>query len=185
MNSAVAFDDVAQALAAGGSVVHAAEAHGCLCGAFCARRRYLAAEWLEEVLPEASTAAALSGPLGRLYAQSKGVLADGEMEFSPLLPDDEAALAQRVEALAAWCHGFLYGFGSAGAAVRNAVVDEVAEILADFAEISRAGEADSGADEVEEEAYAQLVEFMRVGVQLVYDQLEATRAGQPAPELPH
>ena len=185
MNSTVAFDDVAQTLAAGGSAVHAAEAHGCLCGALCARRSYLPAEWLEEVLPDAASAAGIAGPLGVLYVQTRGVLADGEMEFNPLLPDDETALTQRVDALAAWCYGFLYGFGSAGKLVRGAIVDEVAEILTDFAEISRVGEVGAGPTEVEEEAYAQLVEFTRVGVQLIYDQLEASRASQPASDSQH
>ncbi|MDH5226971.1 MAG: YecA family protein, partial [Gammaproteobacteria bacterium] len=68
MPAPIAFDDVAQALAARGSTVHAAEAHGCLCGALCARRVYLPAEWLEELLPDEPTAedpAALTeiGPL--------------------------------------------------------------------------------------------------------------------------
>ena len=53
MSSDVGYDTVAQALAAGGSTVLAAEAHGCLVGALCARRVYLPAEWLEELLPEA------------------------------------------------------------------------------------------------------------------------------------
>ena len=37
MTSSLAFNEVAQALAAAGSSVHAAEAHGCLCGALCVR----------------------------------------------------------------------------------------------------------------------------------------------------
>ena len=40
MHPSVAFDDVARALSSGGSGVHPSEAHGCLCGAFCARREY-------------------------------------------------------------------------------------------------------------------------------------------------
>ena len=41
------------------------------------------------------------------------VLAAQEMEFEPLLPPDEAALAERVEALGAWLQGYIYGVGSA------------------------------------------------------------------------
>jgi hypothetical protein len=188
MNSPLAFEDVAQALAALGSSVQAAEAHGCLCGALCACRSYPPAEWLEELLPDPDTEAAagtLEGPLGALYVGTRAVLAERDMEFVPLLPDDEEPLPQRVEALATWCSGFLYGFGASGAAPASSLEGEVGEVLADLAEISRVGAVGSAAGEVEEEAYAELVEFLRVGVQLVYDQLEAARAAQPSAEPRH
>jgi uncharacterized protein YgfB (UPF0149 family) len=58
--------------------------------------------------------------------------------------------------------------------------ESVSEFLADLARISQAGDVGSEAEEAEEAAYAELVEFLRVGVQLVYDELAALRAGQPA-----
>jgi uncharacterized protein len=58
-------------------------------------------------------------------------------------------------------------------------------VLADLARISHAGDVGSETVEVEEQAYAELVEFLRVGVQLVYDELAALRAGQPAPRADH
>ena len=86
MADSLGFDDVAQALAAGGSAVHAAEAHGCLCGALCARRVYLPAEWMQELLPDATTPAATAnfdgGPLGVLFARSKSVLEERDTERS-------------------------------------------------------------------------------------------------------
>jgi uncharacterized protein YgfB (UPF0149 family) len=107
------------------------------------------------------------------------------MEFEPLLPDDAASLAERVESLAAWCQGFLYGFGAAGTANRSGLPDSVSEFLADLARISQVGDVGSGTEEVEEAAYAELVEFLRVGVQLVYDELAALRAAQPAMRTDH
>jgi uncharacterized protein len=183
MRESVAFDDVARELATVGSTVHAAEAHGCLCGALCTRREYGYGEWLEEILPDESVRD--GRPLAELHASSVAVLASGDMEFQPLLPDDEQPLAARVEALGAWCQGFLYGFGAAGTANRAALPEDVAEVLADFAQISQAGGVGSEALDVEEEAYAELVEFLRVGVQLIYDELAALRAGQPASRVEH
>lgn len=188
MNSPLVFEEVAQALASAGSSVQAAEAHGCLCGALCARRSFPPGEWLDELLPEpdaGSVAAALEGPLGALYVGTRSVLAELDMEFTPLLPDDEEPLADRVESLATWCSGFLYGFGASGTAPAAAREGDVAEVLADLAELSRVGAVGSAGNEVEEEAYADLVEFLRVGVQLVYDQLEAARAAQPPAEPAH
>jgi len=180
MQSPVAYDDVARALGAVASAVHPAEAHGCLCGALCVRRGYAFPEWLDEILPDAPTGPAGDDVLERLFATSEGVLARREMEFQPLLPGDEEALRSRVDALAAWCQGFLYGFGAAGAPARTPPPDTVSEVLGDLAQIAQVGALGSDAAEVEEGAYVELVEFLRAAVQLVYEELEAVRAAQPA-----
>lgn len=190
MVAPIAFDDVAQALTAGGSTVHAAEAHGCLCGAFCARRTYLPAEWLEELLPEGpepgtTVSVTAAGPLRSLFEHSRAVLEAREMEFEPLLPPDEATLDERVEALGAWAQGFLYGFGAAGPFKAGTLPAEVTEVLTDFAEVARAGAVGSESPEVEEGALAELVEFVRVGVQLVYDELSDLRAAQASSTARH
>ena len=62
---------------------------------------------------------------------------------------------------------------------------EITEVLSDFAEVSRAGAVGVEAAEIEEEAYAELVEFMRVGVQLVFDELAAQRATQTTSSARH
>ncbi len=190
MSAPIAFDDVAQALAAGGSTVHAAEAHGCLCGALCARRGYLAAEWLEELLPDGpepgnTVAITTAGPLKSLFHQSRAVLEAREMEFEPLLPPDETTLDERVEALGAWAQGFLYGFGAAGPFKPGTLTTVVAEVLTDFAEVARAGAVGSESVEVEEGALTELVEFVRVGVQLIYDELADLRAAQATSTARH
>jgi uncharacterized protein len=189
MTASIPFDAVAQALDAGGSTVHAAEAHGCLVGALCARRVYLPAEWMEELLPEAPERAAdpalAMGPLNELFEQSRAVLEASEMEFAPLLPTDDAPLVERVEALGAWAQGFLYGFGAAGPFPRGTLPGDVAEVLSDFAEVSRAGAVGSESPEVEESALAELIEFVRVGTQLIYDELAELRATQTTSNARH
>ncbi|MGI9246233.1 MAG: UPF0149 family protein [Steroidobacteraceae bacterium] len=183
------YDAVVQALAAGGSSVLAAEAHGCLVGALCARRVYLEAEWLEELLPEApeqaSRPALADGPLRDLFERSRAVLEAPDMEFEPLLPPDAASLAERVEALGAWAQGFLYGFGAAGPFPRGALPSDVTEVLSDVAEVAKAGNVGAESAEVEETALAELVEFLRVGVQLVYDELADVRAAQTTSTARH
>ena len=188
MLASVAFDDVAQVLAAGGSTVHAAEAHGCLCGSVCARRTYSLGEWLDEILPGAEPGLADEaggGPLATLHEETVCALAAPDMEFEPLLPDDERDLPTRVEALGVWCQGFLYGFGAAGTVAHAALPEAVTEVLSDLANISHAGAVGSASDEVEEDAYVELVEFLRAGVQLVHDELAALRLGQPRSRTNH
>jgi len=185
MQSSVAFADVARALAAGASTVHAAEAHGCLCGALCLRPDYSLAEWLDEILAEPAADAASNEPFATLFEESVGVLAGTDMEFEPLLPDEDAPLAERVTALAAWCQGFLYGFGASGTAAQANVPDTVTEVLGDLAQLSHAGAVGAEDVEVEEEAYVELVEFLRAAVQIAYEELGAARASLPAPQSGH
>jgi uncharacterized protein YgfB (UPF0149 family) len=185
MHSSVAFADVARALASAASAVHAAEAHGCLCGALCLRPDYSLAEWLDEILFEPADEKASNEPFATLFEESAGVLARPDMEFEPLLPDDDAVLAERVTALAAWCQGFLYGFGASGTAAQAKLPGTVTEVLGDLAQISHAGAVGSEDAEAEEEAYAELVEFVRAAVQIVYEELGVARAGVPAPQSGH
>jgi uncharacterized protein YgfB (UPF0149 family) len=185
MTSSLAFNEVAQALAAGGSSVHAAEAHGCLCGALCVRSGFGFGDWLDEILPETVTLPDRDGPLADLFEQSAAVLAAPDMEFDPLLPDADAPFDERVDALSAWCQGFLYGFGSTATTEPLARSGEVTEVLADFAEISRGGSIGLDPMEIEEDAYTELVEFLRVGVQLIYDELRAERRQGSGPTTRH
>ena len=184
MHSSVAYADVARALAAAASEVPAAEAHGCLCGALCLRPDYSLAEWLDEILADPAAGAA-NEPFATLFEESLGVLARPDMEFEPLLPDDDAGLAERVSALAAWCQGFLYGFGASGAAAQAKLPETVTEVLGDLTQLSHAGAVGSEDAEAEEEAYAELVEFVRAAVQIVYEELGVARAGVPAPQSGH
>ena len=46
-------------------------------------------------------------------------LSDDELDYLPLLPDDEHVLADRVQALADWCAGVVLGFGLASGHIRQ------------------------------------------------------------------
>ena len=97
------------------------------------------------------------------------------MEFELLIPQDDSPIQERARALTAWCTGFLYGLGSNGAADPQRLPGELGEIVRDLTEITRADvDAEDGAEE-NEAALAELVEFVRVGVQLVFDELEPAR----------
>jgi uncharacterized protein YgfB (UPF0149 family) len=104
------------------------------------------------------------------------------MEFTPLLPDDDVSLALRTDALAHWAQGFLYGLAMGEIGRNPSLPGTVREILGDFAEISRATLSTDGdpadvyvGDEADEEAFFELHEFVRAGVQLVYDDLLTLR----------
>jgi hypothetical protein len=158
------------------SAVGAAEAHGWLCGALCVREGFGAVDWLAELADDATGAAGELPALRELHAETRDALRSPDFAFAPLLPAEEAPLAERVAALAGWCGGFLYGIGAAGANDAAARTGDVGEILQDLAEISRAElEAGRGADAGEAD-YAELQEFVRAGAQLAFEELAALRA---------
>ena len=111
-------------------------------------------------------------------------LGQGDMSFAPLLPPDDWLLEIRAQALADWCAGFMRGLGEA-ADVRPAaeVLDgEVrGEIMEDLAEIARLTVGEDETDVEAESAYTELVEFVRVSVQLLFDELCEVRQGLALP----
>lgn len=166
------FPEIARVLETLGASAPAAESHGCLCGALCASQDYTFDRWLDEIIPDAADASeAERRALNLLFTDTLKALGGDQMEFQPLLPDDAATLEQRAAALSQWCQGFLYGFGSGRAPAAQNLPPNVAEILRDLTHIGRAAVEAGASSEEEEEAYAEIVEYVRAGVQLIHDEL--------------
>jgi uncharacterized protein len=176
----VTFAEFARVLEGLGSSVPAAEAHGCLVGALCTSSDYPMARWLEEIIPEADQRddEESQQPLRLLYADTMKALRGEDMEFEALLPDDDVTLVTRAGGLSQWCQGFLYGFGTGGTPLKQEELpSNVNEILNDLTHIGRASvEIEGDGNESEEEAYAEVVEYVRVGVQLIHDELISAAA---------
>ena len=182
----VTFPEVARVLQTLNSSIAAAESHGCLCGALCTTQDYPVEAWLEELVADAEPEQdADRAPLRLLFADTMRALRGDEMEFQLLLPDDDDPLVERASALSQWCQGFLYGFGTGQPVARGELTSEVEEVLRDLTHISQAS-VETGADaEEEEQAYAEIVEYVRAGVQLIHDELlEVRGAGAQAPVDP-
>jgi len=157
------------------SLTEAAEAHGTLAGCLCALADYSFQDWLREILPEGRADAAAADALYGLYTATAAALEQTDMEYEPLLPSDAQPLTVRTAALAIWCQGFLYGLGSGSIPDASGLPGDVGEIVRDLTEITRAGVDDEQGEESNEGAYAELVEFVRVGVQLLYEELAPVR----------
>lgn len=147
--------------------------HGALCGALCVMDAddLGVASLLEEGVDVAIDDPDSRAVLERLRDESNADLQSSEMIFAPLLPPDEMPLSHRVEALAAWCEGFLFGLSSRRPIDTKRFSEEAQETLRDFTEFTQAGFDASGDREAEESAYAELVEYVRVGAQLLFLEL--------------
>jgi uncharacterized protein len=169
------YSDIEQLLAQARSVADASEAHGTLAGCLCGAAGYRFEDWLREILPEGRAEPAAAETLRDLYAATAEALREPDMGFELLLPSDAQPLDARTAALAEWCQGFLYGLGSGSIPDASGLPGEAGEIVRDFAEITRAGVDEEQGEETNESAYAELVEFVRVGVQLLFEELAGAR----------
>jgi len=143
-----------------------AELHGALCG-WIAGGGDTGADWLSKVMADPSLPAVIAGSvLDRLREASASQFDDRGFGFDLLLPDVEAPLAERSGALFDWCRGFLGGFGLA-AGQAPPLSDEAGEALADLARLAAATPQDDG-DEEDEQALAEIEEFVRVAALLLH-----------------
>lgn len=171
----ISFSEIQRVLSDERSMTDAAEAHGTLAGALCTASTYRFEDWLQEILPEGRAQALSTGALRGLYFLTTETLASAEMSFEPLLPEDAQPLDERASALSQWCVGFLYGLGSGAIQDLSTLPGEVGEVVRDFDELTRVGVGAGESEEENESAYAELVEFVRVGVQLVFEELASVR----------
>ena len=166
----------------------AADAHGALCGMICARGTIELSEWVDHVIGEQEQGNELLHDvvhrLSELHQSTLEMMNDATGDFKLLLMDDDDPLAERVETLAAWCQGFIYGLAAGGIKEGSELPEDTAELLKDMIEISRAGHDvdDTGVEESDdnddEMAYMEIEEYVRMGVLLVYEELQPLQSTQ-------
>ncbi len=190
-----------------GSVLTVSELHGGFCGVLCAGGAGVASAWLEDCVRESESRADVVRQardiLRLVELETWRALASSDLEFMPLLPEDDLPLDERVDELALWCHGFLSGLalGDQSLADGSARMSRDAEaelnfesrreeIVKDFAEISRVGLSAGERSKPTDADFdlAEIVEYVRVSVQILFEEIGAARAdgaGLPASMSEH
>lgn len=164
-----------------GSVQTPGETHGTLTGMLCIDNDQPPAAAVDDAEADNLTTA-----LDALREITLEGLFDPDLSFMPLLPDDDNSLDRRVSALARWCSGFLFGLSYRGRFDPGQLSDEVREIVTDLSELSKAElTADEADTENAEADYAELVEYVRVGVQMIFLELQPRRDGPETTETLH
>ncbi|AYA02504.1 YecA family protein [Acinetobacter sp. WCHAc010034] len=136
------------------------ELHGLLTGIVCVTQVPTREEW-QQILATLEVTEISEEAIAILADETEDIahaLSEDELDYLPLLPDDEHSLAERVQALADWCAGVVLGFGLASGHLR-AEEQELIEHLQDVAsvEFEEADDDDEG-----EESYQELYEFVRL-----------------------
>ncbi len=153
---------------------HPSELHGALCGRLAAGARMQEGDWLAMVcehmgLPTtgAEDSATLHQFMLTAYDEALERLKSADMSFRPLLPDDDYAIDQRLEALISWVRGFLEGMAlSAGESLGQAP-DEIRELIEDMVAISQLSDEEEQDDESEQQLM-EIVEYVRLGALSVF-----------------
>jgi len=169
----------------------ATESHGALCGMLCAQGATDASQWMLYVLgehEETSQALQQTGKkLLQIHQTSVEQMNDASAEFELMLPDDDEPLETRIEALGTWCQGFVYGLAVGGIKEDTELPEDSKELIKDILEISRAGyvadnEAELSADDEDSEddevAFMEVSEYVRMGVLLIYEELQPLQSSQ-------
>lgn len=177
------FEELNEALACTTAHTDAAETHGLLCGLLCACGQLDQGEWLARVLDDDvdgddrsyETCRAL---LKRLEVATMHQLQSADCSFQILVPADSETLTLRSQSLVDWCTGFLAGVGLAGGISAQMLPNDSREILQDMAEITRLDATGIADEEGQEAAYAELVEYLRVGTLILHEELQTLNPKQ-------
>lgn len=183
----------------------ASEVHGILIGILCRNAFAPTGKWVQALELEGSVSdtrfQTVREQLDDVWNYSHQSLNQIETEFEPLLPSDDESLSERSAELGAWSQGFLYGFSLQEAVVEGMSAEGeeeneeeseeeisqiVTEILQDVVEISQVASHIDGDDvesiESNEAAFIELVEYLRVSIQLVFEEMAGQKiAGRKDP----
>lgn len=167
MSSYQAVEDVLYQNEAG---LCAAEAHGLLTGLLCVNQATEHQTWCALVFGDdcGELSQGEWATIEEVCDDTKSSLDQADFSFDLFLPADSMPLSERAYALAGWCRGFLYGL--AYLASNQDWPEGCAEILRDLTDISQLDPDASG--ESDEEAYAELSEFVRVSVHLIRGEMQ-------------
>lgn len=136
------------------------ELHGLLTGIVCVTEAPTREEW-SQILTTLNVPELSEDALALLTDEAVDVvhaLSEDELDYLPMLPDDEHVLQERVQALSDWCAGVVLGFGLASGHVRS---DE-RELIEHLQDVAAVEFEDSDNDEEGESSYEELYEFVRL-----------------------
>ncbi len=169
------------------------ELHGTLCGILCGKNDVNIHEWLALTFfrdkGEAAQAVnardllleAIAESFKDFFLMTLKSLSDNNLGFHPLLPEDDSETV-RLQAIAQWAQGFLMGLSLAGIKGFSDYPPEVKEFVEAMASIATVEDYELAGDDSDEEAITEFIEFIRIGVLLVNEELNPLRVPVDIPD---
>lgn len=169
------YDKLNHALQHVAEELHASEMHGLICGMLAGDPKSANA-WKQNVLAGNDVPPEVDAVLQDLFDASSEQLKESLFELRLVLPDDEVDLGIRAEALTLWVQGFLTGLKMTNVPVEDREPSEVTEVIHDMVEIAKMNHEEVVATEEDEIAFAELVEYVRMGVIMIFEETEEKQA---------
>ncbi|MBF6058280.1 MULTISPECIES: UPF0149 family protein [Thiomicrorhabdus] len=179
------FDRVNEVISAFPELESPSFIQGILIGLLCADNDIKETVWIKRLIEEAeikSVKESFLQVLHELYLQTNKGLNGSGFELQLCLPDDETDLATRAFMLGQLCEGVLYGLGLVShlSDFEARLSHEVRDALSDLGEIARIDidglNDETSADDVSENDLMQLVEYVKVSLLMVNEELNPTQA---------
>lgn len=181
-------DEIEQTLTKLGVEMDASECQGLLVGLLIAKGSITSTEIQQALAPSVDSANLLvqeaMQQIQQLLDSTQAELADSTCVFNPMLADDSDGMDNKLDQLSAWAQGFLMGLAHGGVKEYSRLPDEAAEFAEDMVDMAQVNSYELEDDEeANEEAYIELVEYLRTGVLLMNELMHPSQAA-PLLETP-
>nr|AIA12432.1 Uncharacterized protein family (UPF0149) [uncultured bacterium] len=151
--------------------LHASQAHGLVCGIIVGNTEHdIDTSAWQDLVTGGEKSGKTHSLLQSLYDESAKQINDYLFQFQLLLPEDEE-LSTRTEALSLWCQGFLVGLKVSNVQIADREPGDATEAINDLIEIARIDHEEIVDNEEDEAAYIEFVEYVRMAVILIYQEL--------------
>lgn len=149
-----------------------AELQGALCGLLCVNPHANRMTWANNLFPDLEIDEQEQLDLSALFDDTVQQLNSLNFDFQIDVPDDNAPLASRILALSDWCQGLIYGLGVSGLKQEADLSPDSQEYLTDLIQISQIDSDSLAQSDAEEGYFAELIEYLRMGLFLLYGELQ-------------
>lgn len=158
------------------------QAHGLLCGYIMTHGLKGHDMWLHRMFENSSNKKGdrvkYQSLFDDLFIETWRQLEERQSKFELFLPGDDRGLLTRAKAIGSWCDSYLHGLISSVTTekLKKAINREPTSILIkDLLEMTKATIGEEDDDETNERSYAELVEYTRIAVQLIFEELDESR----------
>ncbi len=156
----------------GDGPVSAAELQGALCGLLCLNSQASRNSWYKNLFEDFNPDEDEILDLMALFDQTVQSLNSLDFDLQLELPDDNAPISSRISAMTQWCQGLVFGLGASGLTDDTELSADSKEYIADIINISQIRDDELSDSDEEDSNFEELVEYMRMGLFLIYGELQ-------------
>ncbi len=158
--------------ATGEGPINSSELQGALCGLLCLDSQANRATWYKSLYEDVQADEDEILDLTYLFDQTVQALNSLDFDLQLELPDDNAPIASRILAMADWCQGLLFGLAASGLTDDTDLSTDCKEYIADVINISQINSDEIDTSDSNDMDFEELVEYLRMGLFLIYSELQ-------------